>query len=72
MQQNGIILKGSYLTYTQAGKAFNILTGYSANTLRQQLGMKGEIETAKFEDYKELHQVIIQLAKSIEEKTRKK
>lgn len=72
LQQNNIILKGSYLTFTQAGKAFNLLTGYSAHTLRQQLGTKGTLEGVKYEDYKELHEIITKLAKSIEEKIRKK
>jgi len=68
LQQNNIILKGSYLNDTQAGKAFHILTGYSAHTLRQDLGIKGN---PKHEDYKELYEIILKLAKSIEEKTRK-
>lgn len=61
MQKAGILLKDDYLTYTQAGKAFNILTGYSAHTLRQQLGTKGALVGVKHEDYKELHAVITQL-----------
>lgn len=72
MQQTGIILKGDYLTYLQAGKAFNILTGYSDNSLRQLLGTKGEVEGSKFEDYKELHQTLINLAQLVETKIRKK
>lgn len=72
MQQAGIILKGANLTYSQAGAAFNILTGYSANTIRQQLGTKGEIEGVKFEDYKELHETIKHMASLIETKIRKK
>lgn len=72
MQQTGIILKGDYLTYLQAGKAFNILTGYSDNSLRQLLGTKGEIEGSKFEDYKELHQILTSLAQLVETKIRKK
>lgn len=72
MQQARIILKGDNLTFTQAGKAFNILTGYSAHTIRHQLGTKGEIEGVKHEDYKELYEAILQLAKFIEPKVRKK
>jgi hypothetical protein len=72
MQQTGVILKGDYLTYSQAGKAFNLLTGYSAHTIRQQLGTKGEIEGVKFEDYKELHETLLRMASLIEGKTRKK
>lgn len=72
MQQTGVILKGDYLTYNQAGKAFNLLTGYSAHTIRQQLGTKGEIAGVKFEDYRELHQVLLRMASLIEGKTGKK
>lgn len=72
LQQTGIILKGDYLTYHQAGKAFNILTGYSDNSLRQLLGTKGEVEGSKFEDYKELHQALTNLAQLVETKIRKK
>lgn len=72
MQQTGVILKGDYLTYNQAGKAFNLLTGYSAHTIRQQLGSKGEIQGVKYEDYRELHQVLLRMASLIEGKTGKK
>lgn len=34
----GIILKDEYLTDLEAGKAFEILTGFSQNTIRQDLG----------------------------------
>lgn len=66
MQKAGIILKDDQLNYAQAGKAFSILTGYSANTLRMQLGTKGEIAGVKHEDYKELHEIVTQMAKLIE------
>lgn len=72
MQQSGIILKGDYLTYFQAGKAFNILTGFSDNSLRQLLGTKGEIEGSKFEDYKELHEILTGMVQLVETKIRKK
>lgn len=72
MQKAGLILKEDNLTYTQAGKAFNILTGYSAHTIRQQLGSKGELAGVKYEDYKELHEAILRLATLIEDKVRKK
>lgn len=72
MQETGVILKGDYLSYNQAGKAFNLLTGYSAHNIRQQLGTKGEVEGLKYEDYKELHEALLRMAKLIEGKTRKK
>lgn len=72
MQKSGIILKEEHLTYTQAGKAFSLLTGYSSHTLRQQLGTKGEIIGVKHEDYKELHDTIMKMAGLIEAKIHKK
>ena len=72
MQAAGIILKEDNLTYTQAGKAFHILTGYSTHTLRQQLGSKGDLMGVKFEDYRELHAVILKLAEQIGAHVRKK
>jgi hypothetical protein len=72
MQKAGIILNEEYLNYTQAGKALNILTGYSPHTIRQQLGSKGYIEGVKFEDFKELHEAVINLSKLIEPHVRKK
>jgi hypothetical protein len=72
MQEARIILKGDNLTYTHAGKAFSMLTGYSSHTLRQQLGKKGSIDGVKYEDYKELYEVITRLASLIEPKIRKK
>ena len=38
LQQEKIILKDEYLTDMDAGKAFEMLTGYSQHTLRQNLG----------------------------------
>lgn len=72
MQKAGIILKDDNLTFTQAGKAFYILTGYSTHTIRQQLGTRGELSGVKFEDYRELHDTILRLASLIEAKVRKK
>lgn len=72
MQKAGLILKEDNLTYTQAGKAFNILTGYSAHTIRQQLGSKGELTGVKYEDYRELLEAILHLSAMIEDKVRKK
>ena len=37
LQKEGVLLKGEYLSDMDAGKAFEILTGYSPNTLRQNL-----------------------------------
>lgn len=72
LQQSGIILKSGYLNFAQAGKAFHLLTGYSAHSLRIQLGAKGASETAaKYEDYKELHEAILRLASLIEPKTKR-
>lgn len=72
MQQVGIILPEDELNYKQAGRAFEILTGYSMDTIRQNLGTKGELAGAKHEDYKELHEIITRLASLIETNVRKK
>ena len=72
LQKAGIILSEGSLNYTQAGKALNLLTGYSPHTIRQQLGSKGYIEGVKFEDFKELYDVIQNLSKLIEPHIRKK
>lgn len=71
MQQAGMILKSDYLNYTQAGKAFHLLTGYSAHSLRMQLGAKGSVDhVIKYEDYRELHDAVMKLAALIEPKTK--
>jgi hypothetical protein len=72
MQKAGIILNGDLLNYTQAGKAFQILTGYSAQTIRQQLGIKGINEGVKFEDYTVLYEAVKRLTELIEPKVRQK
>jgi len=72
MQKVGMILGEDHLNYTQAGKALNILTGYSSHTIRQQLGSKGYIEGVKHEDFKELYDAIQNLLKLIEPHVRKK
>ena len=72
LQTSGIILKGDNLTYVQAGRAFHILTGYSAHTIRQQLGTKGTINGFKHEDYEELHRAISRLLALVDESVRKK
>lgn len=38
LKEFGIILKDEYLTDLETGKAFEILTGFSQNTIRQDLG----------------------------------
>lgn len=72
LQEERIILKGDDLTYTQAGKALYILTGYSSHTLRQQLGTRGESSGVKYQDYKELHEANLKLAERISTHIRKK
>jgi hypothetical protein len=45
LQQIGIFMKDEYLTDADAGKAFEILTGYSQNTIRQKLARYTEFAT---------------------------
>lgn len=72
MQESNLILKSDYVDFTAAGRAFALLTGYSPDSIRQYLGTKGDLQGAKFEDYKELHEAILKLSKLIEEKIKKK
>ena len=71
LQKARFILKGDNLNDTQAGKAFHILTGYSAHTIRQTLGSKGLVYGFKHEDYKELHQSVSELLSLIEKDLKK-
>jgi hypothetical protein len=45
LQQNRFFLKDEYLTDLDAGRAFEILTGYSATTTRQNLGKIDQSKT---------------------------
>lgn len=45
LQQAKVILKDEYLTGAEAGRAFEILTGYSQNTLRQTLSKISQYHT---------------------------
>lgn len=55
LQQGKIILKDEYLTNKQAGNAFSILTGYSADTLRQALGKTERERISHKKNLTELH-----------------
>jgi hypothetical protein len=45
LQQEKVLLKDEYLSNLDAGKAFEMLTAYSQNTLRQNLGQTDQIKT---------------------------
>jgi hypothetical protein len=67
LQKARIILP---MDYIQAGDAFNLLTGFSIGSLRQQLGTKGQI-VRKHEDFQKLYKVISELAKQIDSDIKK-
>jgi hypothetical protein len=59
LQQLGVFLKDEYLTDADAGKAFDILTGYSHNTIRQKLARYTEFATQQ--NLQALKGVIVQI-----------
>jgi hypothetical protein len=64
LKQARVFLKDEYLTDLDAGKAFELLTGYSQNTLRQDLGKFYQFENK--ENLKKLHQTFSQVIHLIE------
>jgi hypothetical protein len=72
LQEGRIILKDEYLNKKQAGQAFNTLTGYSADTLRQELGASGIGTSISKENIKELHNAIVRLEVLINNRIRNK
>ncbi|MBI4945268.1 MAG: hypothetical protein HY840_02570 [Bacteroidetes bacterium] len=72
LQQTKIIFKDEDLNNKEAGQAFSLLTGYSADTLRQTLS-KTEIERiATKKNLTELHNVLTRLGILIDNKIRGK
>ena len=65
LQQSRIILKDEYLNNTEAGQAFAVLTGYSADSLRQELGADKLSKAAK-KDLEKLYNILIKLEKLID------
>jgi hypothetical protein len=65
LQQIGIFMKDEYLTDADAGKAFEILTGYSQNTIRQKLARYTEFAT--LQNLLALKQTIAQVTNIINE-----
>lgn len=65
LQQIGIFMKDEYLTDADAGKAFEILTGYSQNTIRQKLARYTEFYTQQ--NLLALKQTIAQVTNIINE-----
>lgn len=72
LQQTKIILKDEALNNKEAGQAFSVLTGYSADTLRQTIG-KPEIERiATKKNLTQLHNVLTRMGILIDNKLRGK
>lgn len=70
MKESGVFLKDEYLTDADAGKAFELLTGYSQHTLRQDLGKYYQFQSK--ENLKKLHQVLTVLAGQIDKQLKAK
>ncbi len=64
MKEAGVFLKDEYLTDANAGKAFELLTGFSQNTLRQDLGKFYQFESK--ENLHKLHKLFSQLIQQID------
>jgi hypothetical protein len=64
LKEAGVFLKDEYLTDLDAGKAFELLTGYSQNTLRQDLGKFYQFQNK--ENLKRLHQILSQVTNKID------
>jgi hypothetical protein len=65
LQKQRVFLKDEYLTATEAGKAFEILTGYSQNTLRMNLSKYLLLQNK--ENLTALDTVLTQLKTSVKE-----
>jgi hypothetical protein len=70
LQQGRVLLKDEYLSNMDAGKAFENLTGYSQNTLRQSLGKieAHQNKTNLKEVENVLTRIIIAIGKDLKEK----
>jgi hypothetical protein len=64
LKQAGVFLRDEYLTDLDAGKAFELLTGFSQNTLRQDLGKFYQFQNK--ENLKRLQQVLSQVTHQID------
>ena len=61
LQKARIILKDEYLSNKEAGQAFAMLTGYSADTLRQSLGKADLSRIITKKNVKALHDTLTNL-----------
>jgi hypothetical protein len=64
LQQEKVFLKGDYLTDKDMGVAFEILTGYSQNTLRQSIGKF--TKNLSHENLKEIQRLLKSLTKIVD------
>ena len=65
LQHENVFLKSHYLDDTTMGIAFEILTGYSFNTLRQTVGKFGKSKTP--ENVKEISKLLARLKTALDE-----
>lgn len=70
LQQQRVFLKDEYLTSMDMGKAFELLTGYSPHTLRQNLGKFYQFQNK--ENLKELDNLLTRLKIAIDKDLKQK
>ncbi|MEO7991909.1 MAG: hypothetical protein ABI663_20305 [Chryseolinea sp.] len=68
LKEAGVFLKDEYLTDADAGKAFELLTGFSQNTLRQDLGKFYQFQSK--DNLHKLHQLFSQLIQQIDKQSK--
>ncbi len=70
LRKTQVILKDEYLNNKEAGQAFSILTGYSADTLRQNLNKSEMARIASIKNVEAVAKVMKELQKFIEEEVK--
>lgn len=66
LQKNNVILKDELLSNKEAGLAFSILTGYSADTIRQNLSQSELAKTATLKNVEVLEKVLKEMLRFID------
>lgn len=70
LRKTKIILKDEYLNNKEAGQAFSILTGYSADTLRQNLNKSEMARIASIKNVEAVAKAMKELQKYVEEEVK--
>lgn len=72
LQKGRVILKDEYLNNKEAGEAFSLLTGYSADTLRQKLGIAELDRLLTKKNIADLHKNLTRIINLMESDIREK